>query len=82
MLDIKLIRENPELLRKDLEKRKDSEKIEWVDTLVREDGEYRQLLQEVEKLRADRNSITKEINEKRKKGESIEEFAKEAKEIA
>ena len=30
MLDINLIRKNPELVKKDLEKRKDLEKIKWL----------------------------------------------------
>ena len=34
MLDIKLIRENPDAVRKDLKKRGDSEKLGWLDELI------------------------------------------------
>ena len=41
MLDIKLIRENPATVKKDLEKRNDKEKLAWVDDLLQKDEEYR-----------------------------------------
>ncbi len=44
MLELKLIRENPELVWKDLERRGDHEKIAWVDELLRGDENWRKLL--------------------------------------
>ena len=46
MLDIKFIRENPNIVKKDLEKRNEKEKLEWLDDLLKNDVEYRKLLQE------------------------------------
>ncbi len=61
MLDIKLIRKNPEIVRADLQKRGDIEKIQWLEDLIQKDKEYRELLGEVEKLRGQRNTVTKQI---------------------
>ena len=81
MLDIKFIRENPETVRKDLEKRNDKEKIEWLEDLLKSDVEYRKLLQENQTLRQRRNQITDEINKLKKQGEDIKDKIQEAKEL-
>ncbi len=81
MLDIRLIRENPGIIKKDLEKRNDKEKIKWVDDVIVKDKEYRTLLQLNQDLRHKRNLITNEINQLRKQGNNIEEKVKEAKEL-
>jgi seryl-tRNA synthetase len=83
MLDIRFIRNNPDVVRADLKKRMDEEKLEWLEDLLQKDKEYRQLLQEVEKLRSERNKITKEIADSMKKGEKqkAEELKKKAAEI-
>src|SRR3989338_7326594 len=81
MLDIKFIREHPEVVRKDLEKRNEKEKIEWLEDLLKSDVEYRKLLQENQKLRQRRNEITDEINKLKKQGEDIKEKIQEAKEL-
>ena len=51
MLDIKFIRENPDVVKKDLEKRQDKEKLKWVDDLIAKDKEYKGLLQKNQELR-------------------------------
>lgn len=81
MLDIKFVRENPDVVKKDLKKRKDQEKIKWVDDLLKKDEEYRKALQENEKLRKRRNEITDEIRVLKKKGEDIKDKIKEVKEL-
>ncbi|MBI2655029.1 serine--tRNA ligase [Candidatus Woesearchaeota archaeon] len=81
MLDIKFIRENPDIVKKDLEKRNDKEKLEWVDDLLKKDSEYRKSLQENQALRQGRNTITEEINKLRKQGLDFKEKVKEAKEL-
>ncbi|MBI2659899.1 serine--tRNA ligase [Candidatus Woesearchaeota archaeon] len=81
MLDIRFIRENPGIVRKDLEKRNDKEKLEWLDDLIRSDIEHRKLLQENQSLRQRKNIITDEINKLKKQGEDIKEKVKEAKEL-
>lgn len=81
MLDIKLIRENPELVKKDLKKRKDNEKLKWVDDLIKKDKEYRNLLQKSQNLRHKRNELTLEINNLKKQNKDISKLIKKAKSI-
>jgi len=81
MLDIKFIRENPGAVRKNLEKRNDKEKLEWLDDLLKCDVEYRKLLQDNQKLRQRRNEITDEINSLRKQGMDFKDKVQEAKEL-
>ena len=81
MLDIKIIRENPNIVKKDLKKRKDNEKLRWLDDLIKKDKEYRELLQESQKLRHKRNTITLEINKLKKENKDVSKLLKEAKDI-
>jgi seryl-tRNA synthetase len=67
MLDIDLIRNEPELVKAALEKRNDDTAI--VDEMIALDIEHRRLLTEVEGLRAERNRVSKEIGEMRDKDE-------------
>jgi seryl-tRNA synthetase len=61
MLDITLIRENSELVRADLKKRGDNEKMKWVNLVKQLDEDWRRKLGELEKLRHKKNVVTKEI---------------------
>jgi len=61
MLDIKFIRENTDLVRNDLKKRNDFEKAKWLEDLIKIDEQYRELLQQSEEFRKQRNEITAEI---------------------
>ncbi len=81
MLDIRLIRENPEDVRMDLEKRNEKEKLEWLEDLLKSDAECRKLLQDNQRLRQRRNEMTEEINNLRKQGNDIKEKVQEAKEL-
>ena len=81
MLDIKFIRENPEVVRKDLEKRNETEKLEWLEELLKSYIGHRKLLQENQRLRQRRNEITDEINNLKKQGNEIKEKIQEAKEL-
>lgn len=58
MLDIKLIREEPEFVRNQLEKRGEAVPL---DEIIKFDQAYRSLLHQVEVLRARRNEVSKEI---------------------
>jgi seryl-tRNA synthetase len=61
MLDINLIRERPELVRKSLKDRQmDSGPV---DAILKLDEKRRTLLTEVETLKADRNAVSKEIGQ-------------------
>ena len=64
MLDIKLIRENPELVRQALEKRGDSFAL---DSILEIDGRYRSLLRQTEELRAKHNETSKQLGKSKEK---------------
>ena len=81
MLDIKFIRENPDIVKKDLKKRNDHGKLEWLDDLMQKDEEYRMLLQHEQELRHKRNLITDEISQLKKEGKDIKHKIQEAKEL-
>ncbi len=81
MPTIKFIRESPDTVKKDLKKRNDTEKLKWIDIILKKDGQYRDLLQEEQELRHKRNLITDEINQLRKQGKDIKEKVREAKEL-
>ena len=61
MLDIKFIRENPELVKENIRKKFQDSKLELVDQLLALDIENRKIKQEVEDLRSQRNKISKQI---------------------
>jgi len=81
MIDIKLIRENPELVKKNIKKKFQDEKLPLVDKVIKLDGEWRKLKYEEDKLRSDRNSFSKQISEAKKAGKSGADLMKKAKEI-
>jgi len=60
MLDLNLIREQPDLVRKSLRDRQMD--VSPVDLILKLDAERRKLLNQVEKLKAERNAVSKEIS--------------------
>jgi len=81
MLDIKLIRENPKAVENSLKKRGDQERLKVLSSLIEDDKKYRELLQEVEKLKHDRNIISEEVAKLKKEGKDASKKIKEAAEI-
>ncbi len=79
MLDIKVIRENPKIVKESQKKRGLSEKE--VDSVLHLDKTWRELKEEVDSLRNKRNRISQDINEAKKLGKDISKILKEAKEI-
>ena len=61
MLDLKLVRQNPELVRQALEKRHDSAPL---DDILALDEQHRKLLYEVETLRARRNEVSRDLGKR------------------
>jgi seryl-tRNA synthetase len=68
MLNIKLIRENPEFIRRNFERRGRPEYLEMLDALLECDGKWRRNLSELNELRRERNRMTTEIAAAKKKG--------------
>ncbi|MDD2531486.1 MAG: serine--tRNA ligase [Candidatus ainarchaeum sp.] len=79
MIDPKIIRENPENVRKNLEKRRDPSIIAKLDSWVSSDKEWRELKQKTDDLRAKRNTVTESIKQAKMKGENTDALMAEAK---
>lgn len=61
MIDIKFLRENPEIVKENIKKKFQDNKLELVDKVIELDAESRKVKQEADDLRANRNKISKEI---------------------
>jgi len=68
MLDIKFIRANPEIVKENIKRKFQDEKIPLVGELLELDVMNREIKQEVEVLRANRNKLSKEIGAKMGQG--------------
>lgn len=79
MLDINLIRENPKIVKESQRKRGLDERE--VDRLFEIDQEWRKIKQETDSLRAERNKLSKEINEAKKQNKDVDNLLSRAKEI-
>ena len=72
MLDIKLIRTQPELVKENIKKKFQFDKLVLVDEVVALDAEYREARTRADNLRAQRNSISKSIGSMMAKGQKEE----------
>lgn len=69
MLDIKFLRENPEIVKQNIRNKFQDRKLPLVDEVIELDLENRKIKQEVEALRADRNKLSKQIGGLMAKGD-------------
>ncbi|MBP2025678.1 serine--tRNA ligase [Peptoniphilus stercorisuis] len=83
MLDIKFVRENPELVKENIKKKYQDAKLPLVDEVITLDEEIRQLKTKGDELRATRNATSKEIGGfmQKKEIEKAEEAKAEVKKI-
>jgi len=81
MLDIKLIREKPEVVRENIARRHDPEKLELLDRVIETDLKWRELTQRVNELRRRRNVVSSEIGRAVKAGDDASSLRAEAAEI-
>ncbi len=83
MLDIRLIRESPETVRKSLVARSSGEDtFTLLDKILSMDKEWRNIKKEEEGLRAERNRLSFIINDRKKAGQKADAEVKRAGEIA
>lgn len=61
MIDIKFLRENPEVVRENIRKKFQDHKLALVDEVIALDAQARKTQQEADNLRADRNKLSKQI---------------------
>lgn len=83
MLDIKLVRSNPELVKENIKKKFQDEKLVLVDEVVEMDKEYRTTKTKCDELRSKRNTMSKQIGGLMAKGlkEEAEQVKTEVKQI-
>ena len=79
MIDISLIRTNPELVKENIKKKFQDQKLPLVDEVVNLDKENRSLKQEMDDLRASRNKLSAEVGKLMKEGKKDEAEAIKAK---
>ena len=72
MLDLKFIRENPEIVKQNIRNKFQEEKLPLVDEVVELDAKNRATKQEADALRAERNMISKQIGTLMAKGQRQE----------
>ena len=81
MLDIKLIRENPELVKNNLEKRGNPETTQMLEDLIAVDKEWRFNLTKLNELRHNRKQVTIEIAKLKKAGKEADREVERAQDI-
>ncbi|APH17597.1 serine--tRNA ligase [Clostridium botulinum] len=72
MLDLKFVRENPEIVKENIRKKFQHNKLELVDKVIALDAELRNIKPEADNLRAKRNKISKQIGGLMAQGEKGE----------
>ncbi|MDE6701887.1 MAG: serine--tRNA ligase, partial [Acetatifactor sp.] len=78
MIDIKFLRENPDLVKENIKKKFQDAKLSLVDEVIALDAESRKAKQEADDLRANRNKISKEIGALMGQGKKEEAEEKKA----
>ena len=78
MLDIKFVRENPEIVKENIKKKFQDQKLGLVDEVIALDKENREIKQEVQALRAEKNTKSKMIGGLMAKGNKEEAEAVKA----
>lgn len=84
MIDIKLIRETPEVVRENIRKKFQEEKLPLVDEILELDNDWRQIKKNLDNLRKERNDVSGLINSfiKENKNNEAKKLIERGKEIA
>lgn len=75
MLDIRFVRENPDVVKENIKKKFQDEKLPLVDEVITLDGEKRAVQKKADELRANRNKLSKEIGNLMAQGKKEEGMA-------
>jgi len=79
MLDIKFLRENPDIVKENIKKKFQDNKIALVDEVIELDAQSRAIKSEADSLRANRNKVSKEIGMLMAQGKKDEAMAAKSK---
>ena len=82
MIDIKFLRENPDIVKQNIKNKFQDDKLPLVDEVIEFDAKSRQAKQDADALRASRKSISKEIGALMAQGKKEEAEAKNAEKLA
>ncbi|MGA2628332.1 MAG: serine--tRNA ligase [Candidatus Bathyarchaeia archaeon] len=78
MLEMKFVRDNADVVKENLKRRGEINKIALVDQLINDDQKWRSVQSEANTLRAKRNKLTEEIAQLRRKGQDASGLVKQA----
>ncbi|MFW9957562.1 MAG: serine--tRNA ligase [Candidatus Odinarchaeota archaeon] len=81
MLDVRFIRENIDLIRLNLERRRDKVKLQEFESFIKLDDRIRALQKEIQSLRTQRNRLSKEVGQRKKSGQDDSELVKQANQV-
>jgi seryl-tRNA synthetase len=81
MIDIKLLRETPALVKENIKKKFQNDKLKLVDEVITLDTKWRKLKYDEDILRSERNAISQKINELKKFKKNADKEIKQAKKI-
>ncbi|MBN1792661.1 serine--tRNA ligase [Candidatus Woesearchaeota archaeon] len=81
MIDIRILREDPKLVRDNIKKKHQEHKLPLVDEVLKLDELWRSLRGQADSLRADRNRVSQAINEAKKTKKDATKLLEEAKAI-
>ncbi len=79
MLDLKFIRENPQLVKEGIRKKGE---IGDVDRILELDGRRREIIQKVERLKHERNDLSQQVSRLKKEGKPADEVIARTREIS
>jgi seryl-tRNA synthetase len=79
MIDIKLIRENPELVKQGIRNKNENDTL---DELLKLDEERRAIIIDVEELKAKRNQVSAKIPQMKKAGKDVSKVLAEMKQVS
>ncbi|MBQ7837807.1 MAG: serine--tRNA ligase [Clostridia bacterium] len=79
MIDIKFLRENPDIVKENIKKKFQDSKLALVDEVIELDAQSRAIKSEADSLRANRNKVSKEIGALMAQGKKEEAMAAKSK---
>ena len=81
MLDINLIREHADIVKKDLQKRNMPDRIKILEEIKQKDAEWKMQQGQIGELRFQRNTVSQQIADAKKNGKDAAQLVKQASEI-
>ncbi len=81
MIDIKALRENPELFKENCKKKFQEKKVAIIDIVLALDKDWRAIKADIDSARQERNKVSQDINTAKKAGEDASSLFVKAKEI-